>query len=55
MGFPDVKQIDNELEVLSQDLLFLLDNNLIPQTQNPEIKVFYYNMYWNSVTGFCVD
>eukprot|EP00347_Sterkiella_histriomuscorum_P009005 403342896 len=38
------QKIEKELEDICNDVLRLLDNPLIPNSKNPEAKVFYYKM-----------
>ena len=39
-----VKQIEKELENICNDVLNLLDEPLIPNSKNPEAKVFFLKM-----------
>jgi len=38
------QKIEKELEDICNDVLRLLDNPIIPNSKNPEAKVFYYKM-----------
>ena len=38
------QKIERELEDIATDVLNLLDNPLIPNSKNPEAKVFYLKM-----------
>ena len=39
-----VLQIETELKGISDDILKVLDDHLIPSSTNSESKVFYYKM-----------